>query len=418
MDIESVGFKVDYQKRQELYDKYWKLSLEARDKIDNYAGKHINTNSPKQVDYLLYSILGLPRRAGTGESVITMLLANHAKGEQIGVLESILYKRRYDKTIGTYILSEADTDKRMRTSYRICGTETGRTSTSTTKPPLRPFRNTGTSIQTWTKHGDIGQDVGHIYIADEGYEFEDFDLSQAEPRIVALLSEDYGLLERFDTIDIHKESAGVCFSLDEAVAQQMSKDDIRRFIGKTTKNAANYDVRKRTLSGSINDDAKKFHLNVVVSEKEAGEMLDRIHAKYPNVRSVFHEEIKKALLDNNAILVGPYGAIRTFNERWGEQLWKEAFAHIPQNTVSEKIKRSALEAKRRKPGLLIIAEKHDALSILGKIEERKENIAMMRDIMEVPIDFSLCSLKRDKLVIPVGVEIGTRYNDFKKYKED
>lgn len=417
MGIERIGLKVDFQKRQELYDKYLKLCLDAWKDAQDIAGKHINISSPKQVAHFLFDILEFPAREGTGEHIITMLYANHAYTErEKKACVTILNGRRYRKTLGTYIMKEPDTDGRMRTSYDIAGKETGRTSTKVLRPPLRPFKNIGMAFHTISKHGDIGQDVGHEFIADEGFEFINFDLSQAEPRIVANLSMDFDLLERFDKIDVHKESAGVCFSLDDEEAQAMDKEDPRRFVGKTCKNGINYDMRKGRLTSTVNDDAMKYHIDIHISEAEAGQMLRLLNEKYPNVKGIFHEEIKKALVDNNMVLISPWGTPRQFFGRWGDQVHKEAYAHIPQNTVTGKIQRVMLEAKRVKPMLMIVAENHDAFVILSKLEERLENIQLVTELMESPIDFSRCSLPRNPLKIPCGIEIGTRYNDFKKFR--
>lgn len=426
MEIESYGLKVDFEGRQKLYEKYWGLHLDAEKTLHELGftkryhkdGHCITTTSPKEVKHFIINTLCMPYRDKMGESELTMLLANHATEErqQRGII-TVLNKRRYDRTLSAYILNEPDTDGRMRTSYNIAGTETGRTSTSVLKPPLRSARNVGVSLHGITKHGDIGQDVGNMYVADEGYEYLDADLSQAEPRIVAALSEDYELLERFDKIDVHKESAGICFGLSDAEAQLLKKDDVRRFVGKTCKNGANYGMGKGRMAQTINDDARKFHINIRLTEKECGLLLEKVHGRYPKIRGVFHEQIRKALIDNDLDLVNPYGRIRTFYEKWGDELLKSAFAHIPQSTVGDKIKNSMLKIKKIKPQMIIIAEKHDAITVLSPLNERTENCQIITEVFEEPIDFSRCSLPRQPLKIPCEIDIGVRYNDWKKWEK-
>lgn len=425
MELESYGLKVNFNTRQELYDKYWDLHKRAEKtlhdlgfplKFDKKDGHCITTTSPKEVSNFIINIMKMPHRDDMGETTLTMLLANHAsKEEQKRACITVLDKRRFDRTLSASILSEPDTDDRMRTSYNIAGTETGRSSTRVLKPPVRPFRNIGISYHGMTKHGDIGQDVGYMYEADEGYEFIDADLSQAEPRTVALLSEDYDLLGRFDTSDIHKESAGICFGLSDSDAQLMLKSDLRRFVGKTCKNGANYEMGKGEMARTINTDARKFHIDIRVSEKETGVMLDRIHARYPKVRGIFHEQVKRALMDNDLVLVNAFGRVRTHFEKWGEQLFKSAYAQIPQSTIADKLKMSMLKIKKIKPSMMIVAEKHDAITVLSKLSERAENCQIIKEVFEEPIDFSRCSLPREPLKIPCEIEIGVRYNDWKKW---
>jgi uracil-DNA glycosylase family 4 len=187
--IEGNGFKVDEGKRKELQEKYRAKLLEAEqefEKISSFkpvtavelkkitkdckrSGEEIpnciNLGSPIQLAKLLYETLGFPNRKSTDEDTLVALQANHASKDEKKrrILELILDIRKYQKTLGTYLSVKADYDGRMRTSYRITGTETGRTSTSRLEPPVRPDK-LGIAFQTMTKHGDIGPEVREMYV--------------------------------------------------------------------------------------------------------------------------------------------------------------------------------------------------------------------------------------------------------------
>lgn len=166
-DIERDGFACDDTQKQILSVKYHELWKESQEKLDEIAGHHVNAASWQQVGKLLYEELKLPRRKSTSEDDLVALLANHAKNDrQIGAINLILDIRRYRKTISTYIDIDPDYDGRVRTSYRICGTETGRSSTGIMEPPIRPYQ-TGMAFQTVTKHGTIGSDVRSYLIPDQ-----------------------------------------------------------------------------------------------------------------------------------------------------------------------------------------------------------------------------------------------------------
>ena len=228
--IEQRGIRVDFKKREELELKYTELQNESQERLNTLCGKKVNCNSPKQIRELLFKQFNLPEREKVDEESLVALYANNSKTEtQRQVIDHILNIRRYRKTLGTYIESPLDYDGRMRTSYNIVGTETGRRSTQVLKSPVRPEK-LGSSLLTWTKHGDIGSDIRSFLIPDEGYEFIEVDLSQAEARIALLYADDEESLEKFDTIDFHKWTAAKCFNIE---MDTVTND--QRFVGKTTR---------------------------------------------------------------------------------------------------------------------------------------------------------------------------------------
>ena len=190
LDIENEGFSIDETRSDELIRKYVHWSEEAGYELFKIIGDYVNVNSPKQVAVLLYEVFGLPRskkpgEAGTGEEVITAHLNRNSKPlkpDVRRVLELILEKRRVDKTKNTYILGMPDYDGKMKTTYYLC-LETGRTSTGQQDPPIRPMfeyrdidnkkkkKALGMAFQTITKHGDIGEDIGSMFVPEPGYVF-------------------------------------------------------------------------------------------------------------------------------------------------------------------------------------------------------------------------------------------------------
>lgn len=417
-DIENEGILIDEEKRLELYDKY-RAKEEAGDKeLESLAGRYVNVNSSlgdRSISTLLYRDLGLPKREGAGEEILVSLLGNVVKDStHKRIIELILELRRIKKTIGTYILALPDYDRRMRTNYRIVGTETGRTSTSLLGPPVRPDivierrgkrvkKKIGSAFQTWTKHGEVGPDIRSMYIPDEGYVFGEADLAQAESRIVALLTEEYELLGLMDTpgYDVHKKFSSAILGIDERLI-----DSNMRFIGKEVGHAFVYGIQKHTCMLTINTDARKFGIPLTLGEKEVQRLLTTAHNVRPAVRAVFHAGIVDCLKNNKRTLVNPFGRIRQFFERWGEDLFREAYNGIPQSTVRDQVGHAILEIRRVKPSIRIFGEAHDAIYWQSKEEEFNEDAGIVREAFERPIDFSKCSLRRDTLRIPCEIKIG------------
>jgi len=57
----------------------------------------------------------------------------------------------------------------------------------------------------------------------------------------------------------------------------------------------------------------------------------------------------------------PLGGKRTFFERWGEELNRQAFSYIPQRSISDNTKAAAIRIKKQFPECRIIMESHDGL---------------------------------------------------------
>jgi len=161
----------------------------------------------------------------------------------------------------------------------------------------------------------------------------------------------------------------------------------------------------------------KFEKDLVVSEYKAGQLLDIFHEYTPRIRSVFHEAVRYCLQRENRTLVNPFGRPRTFHERWGEELFREAYADIPQSTVPEQTKMAALRIWDRLPNIRWVSEQHDSLDWMCKPEEFDHYAKVVKEEMEKVIDFSKCSIPRDPIRIPAEVKVAKEnYKDFVDYK--
>lgn len=412
MDLETEGFLVDEKVWSELIVKYRELWKTSQSRLEELCHFDVNVNSPKQVFALLTKDLNLPVRSTTNEETIVALLGNHARDDKTReILNLIIDIRRIRKTIGTYLSAYPDGDGRIRTSYRIIGTETGRSSTSKCDPPTRPIEGFGLAFQTLTKHGTIGADIRKAFIPDPGYVFLECDLSQAEARIVALLSRDDETLRLFDTTDIHTVTSSWIFGCKAERSEGNVTED-KRFIGKTCRHAGNYGEGKRRLMLDVNANARRFGIPISISEKRAGDILTIFHAKTPRIRKIFQAEIQAALQHNNRILINAFGRRRQFFERWGDGLFREAYAFIPSSSVRDHLSNAGLRIKDRLNGIRFVVESHDAFTVLVAKSEVSEVARVFKEEFEKPIDFSQCTLKRGSIIIPSEIKIGE-----KNYKE-
>lgn len=454
LEIENEGFKVNYEKREQLLRKYIRWDEELSYKLWQMNNQSaMNSGSWQQVRKFLFDHLNLPERASTGEEDLTALLNNTAacrRPEQRLGIEYVLEQRRVRKTINTYLMAIPDFDGRMRTTYFLC-LETGRTSTGQQDPPIRPSveykdfdgkkkrKPLGTAFQVITKHGDIGQDIRSMYEVDEGEVFIQGDSSQAEARVVARLANDEEALKMYDEHDIHALTASWFFggSEDDYSKRKLGFESPFRFAGKTLRHAGNLGAKKRRAMLELNTQARKYKIkdrngdNFQITEGFAGRALQIFHERSPRIRKVFHAGIEHALavgelINGNRIyriLTAPLpygvdsaqGGRRIFYERWSDELFREAFAYIPQRAVSDNTKAAAIRIKQRAPWVRIILEAHDALLCSVVLDKVHEAGRIIIEEMERPIDFSQCSLPRPNLKIPCELEIGYNYQELSKF---
>jgi uracil-DNA glycosylase family 4 len=441
LNIENRGFLVDLNRKAELKTKYELLHSQVHAKLVEMVGYDINTKSYPQMFDLLYKALKFPTRKTdpTSEDSIIALLGNHCKGKDAEkkkeVLETILEDRRVRDQLSRQINFRPDYDNRCKTSYKIVGTETARRSTNILKKPVRPTK-IGLSFHTISKHGRLAKDIRSMFIPDTGTVFIQGDLSQAEARIVAILAEDYELLEAFDKVDIHRRTAGLFFGyltslelrpIDCGIVDYLEKDGPERFTGKMFRHAGNYDMGKRRAMNEFNVNAQKYEINASISEWKAGIFIDQFHSASPRIRGVFHRDIRQAI-DSSRLLINPYGRPRIFNGKYEDELYKEAYAYIPQSTVADTTAKAALDIEDEFNGDVeifkaskyngIVSENHDALTAQVPENNWEAYAKVMKKHLTRTIDFNRCSLKRDKqLVIPVDIEVADKnYASFKKVK--
>lgn len=435
LKMENNGFRLDLARKRELKLKYSKMEEEVHDRLTQAIGHEVNVKSYPQLYTLLYKEMKFKpyKRQPTSEDSIVKLLGNHCKGPKANeykkILEDVLEEKRIRTQKSNYINFSPDYDGRCKTSFNISATETVRSSTSILKKPVRP-KKMGLGFHTISKHGRLAKDIRSMFIPDPGKVFLQCDGSQFQARVVAVLAEDWELLEAFDTVDIHRRTAGLCFGYTSelilakgtiGIVDMLDKDGPERFTGKKVRHAGNFDMGKRRFMTEFNTDAQKFGINASISEWKAGQMLEAFHRASPKLRGKFHADIR-ASLDSSRVLIDPFGGVRVFNGRMDDDLYKEGYANIPQRTEAHVIQKAALavyEEINDDKEVMFISENHDSLLMQVPANNWEPYARLLRHEMMRPIDFSTyCTLKRDfVLSIPADVEISdTNYGEMRKVK--
>lgn len=425
-DVEKLGIKINLEIRTALILRYQNILDRIVKELGILIGHEVNFNSPKQVAFVLYDELKCPRRKGVSEDDLLGLLINNLKGDKWDntrrIIQLVQDGRSVYKALHTYILAQYDSDERIRYTVKQHGTETGRTSTGILKSPLRVGK-WGISMQTLTKHSqtlvldgekiEYGNDIRSMFVPDDGYIFGEIDQSKAESRIADILAEDWEHLELIDKVDIHSLTASQAFNIDISEV-----DGEMRQVGKHSNHAYDNGVGKREFARQATRHMQATNPGSFLSEWKAGKILDAIRAYRPKIVEVFHQGVIDALEHNNCALYTPQGRYRQFFERWGRDMFKEAWAHIKQAIVGDITKLAGLETIKEAPYVQLLVESHDAWWFQVPISKLEEGCKIFKKNMMLPVDFHKGTLKKDYILnMPVEIKIGLNGQDLKKIKE-
>lgn len=321
-------------------DKLNAMSSKAQDRMDEVlleiralTGYEINPNSPKQLKDYFYNVKGHrpyknKGRPTTNETALKRL-ARKRDEETAEVARLVMEYRSLRKADSTYYNVSLDEDHRLRSSMNPAGTTSGRLSSSKT------IFGTGANMQNQTP------DMKKSMIPDPNMVAFSIDLAQAENRVVAYYAPDIEMIEAFEhNDDLHKKTAGLVFGVpasevtyDEDDPTHWvdlgSGDHAMRYWGKRANHGLNYGMSYRRAG-----------LLWEIPEKQAKFIVDRYHQAYPGVEKM-HRKIQSQL-NKNRILINPLGRKRLFLDRWGRELFKEAYSWVPQSTVAGKINRDGV----------------------------------------------------------------------------
>jgi uracil-DNA glycosylase family 4 len=417
MKLESNGLLLNRERYNEIVAKY-KVKLKENDEsLQRLVGYEFNTDSNPEYCNILYNQLKFPKRTerrssgkstlSANEKALLSLIANvKCSEEKKDVPRLMLRHRAIRKTLSDYLgvpknakskIHYEDNDGRVRTQYLITGTETFRTSTNKLEPPVRP-EIYGLSFQTVTKHSQEGQDIRSCFMPTPGYAFIEVDQSQAESRIALLLAKEYELLRKMDEIDIHTLTAS--WINGRTYEEQFARhNEIERQMGKHSGHAYDNGVGKRRLVEMV------YHHSdgvIEISEWKAGKILETLYQFKPGIKDVFHKDIQDVLAETRE-LVNPWGDKRTFYDRYGDDMFKDAYAHIKQSTVARLTQKSGMAIIEECPHVRMLVESHDSLLMEVPVWEIEQTIPIIKKNFEQTIDFSKCSLPRPNLNIPCDI---------------
>tara|TARA_Y200000002_G_scaffold79230_1_gene62401 strand:+ start:6594 stop:9305 length:2712 start_codon:yes stop_codon:yes gene_type:complete len=345
--IERNGVLIDSKKLQNLSDELDSELKEIQKKCYKITKKEFNLNSPKQLQEILYTDLGIPvskktptGKPSTNEDTLQFLSENYALPKLILEYRSLnKLKTGYTDKLPLQVSKKTG---RVHTSYQQAITSTGRL--SSTEPNLQniPIK----SIQ--------GKKIRNAFIADKGKKIFAADYSQIELRIMAHLSGDKNLLKAFkNKIDIHSFTASEIFNIN---IDKVSPEDRR------SAKAINFGLIYGMSSFGL---SKQLGIPI----PEAKDYMDIYFNRYPKIQSYMNE--MKAFAKTNGFVETLYGRKLYLPEINSKQGQRRSYAertaiNAPvQGTAADIIKIAMIEIDnwlvKKKSKTKMIMQVHDEL---------------------------------------------------------
>lgn len=269
--MERTGICVDVPKLRALSQELGQRADDMEHTAFELVGRKFNLGSPKQLQEILFTELGLPtkKRTKTGfstdSSVLEQLVDKHALPKLIlAWRQATKLKSTYTDVLPTLVHPKTG---RIHTSFNQAVAATGRL--SSTDPNLQ-------NIPIRTPDGARIRDAfipapGHVLLA--------ADYSQIELRVLAHLCGDPAMKQAFDDgADVHARTASLLFDVAE---QDVERG--QRAMAKTVNFGILYGMS-----------ASRLGREQGISSKEAKAFIERYFARFPDIERWKAEALERA----------------------------------------------------------------------------------------------------------------------------
>lgn len=365
-EMEHSGFLVDRAALAEFGEGLVSGIDTLQRSIWEMAGGEFNINSPKQLGEVLFEKLMLPggKKTKTGWSTNADTLEKLR--DKHPIVNRVLDYRTLTKLKSTYadgLLKVIEADGRIRTSFQMTVTDTGRLSSREPNLQNIPVRK------------DLGAEIRKMFVAAPGSVLVDADYSQIELRLLAHISGDENMICAFQSgEDIHTVTASQVFGVPpEAVTKQM----------RSNAKAVNFGIVYGISAWSLAQD-------IGVSNQEAKAYMDAYLSKYSGVREYQKRVVEQARADGFVRTV--YGRRRALPELKSSNFQLRAFGervalNMPiQGAAADIIKLAMVRVHRRlkeeRLAARLILQVHDELIVECPAEEAARVGALLTEEME------------------------------------
>jgi uracil-DNA glycosylase family 4 len=390
MQLQGIAFDKNKCSRrvQELNN-----TVESQQELLNImAGQDLNVNSPKQMKEFVYGKLKLPpviKRATGKPTADYEALLKLAKKHNMPVLNHCLNVRSLRKRISLLNSLTTDPDGRIRCSYNIVGTDTGRISC------YESVSGSGTNLQT------IPKPDRDLFIADEGFHFFQCDLSGADGWTVAAhcaalgdptMLEDYLFgIKPAKVLALMIKHGPTIATLNrnelktrckEINPETDSENNYIYFISKCCQHGTNYDMGPLLLAGTV---FKESEGNITLSSRDADVYQSLYRKRYCGIRR-WHTWVQERI-QKDGYLDSASGNRRIFfGRKDSHDTHKLAYAHEPQANTTYATNRAAYNIFTSQSSIQLLHQVHDA--VCGQFPTGL--LVESREIIRRAFDFEMC----------------------------
>ncbi|MBN1039316.1 DNA polymerase I [Clostridium botulinum] len=259
--MESIGFKINKDKLEELRIKFKEQIEKTEKEIYELADEEFNVSSPKQLGKILFEKLDLPviKKTKTGYStnqeVLEKLIDKHP------IITKVMYYRQITKINSTYVeglKNVIDIDGCIHSNFNQTVTTTGRL--SSTEP----------NLQNIPIKYEMGKEIRKVFIPQESDDILiSCDYSQIELRVLAHVADDKNMIDAFEHhSDIHTKTASEVF--------KVPVDEVTSTMRSNAK-AVNFGIVYGISDFSLAQDLK-------ITKKEAAEYMAIYFERYPKIK--------------------------------------------------------------------------------------------------------------------------------------
>ena len=365
-EMEHSGFLVDRDALTAFGESMVSTIDALQRSIWDMAGEKFNIQSPKQLGTVLFERLMLPggKKTRTGWSTNADILDKLR--DKHPIVNAILEYRTLTKLKSTYadgLLKVIDADGRIRTSFQMTVTDTGRLSSREPNLQNIPIRK------------EQGAQIRKMFVAAPGNVLVDADYSQIELRLLAHISGDEHMTAAFcGGEDIHAVTASQVFGVPpEQVTKQM----------RSNAKAVNFGIVYGISPWSLGQD-------IGVTTAEAKAYMDAYLEKYSGVRDYQKSIVEQAKRDG--LVTTLYGRRRAMPELKSSNFAQRSFGervalNMPiQGTAADIIKlamvRVAARLKREGLAAKLILQVHDELIVECPEAETAQVCAVLTEEMQ------------------------------------
>ncbi|WP_252244714.1 MULTISPECIES: DNA polymerase I [unclassified Clostridium] len=259
--MESIGFKINKDKLEELRIKFKEQIEKTEKEIYELADQEFNVSSPKQLGKILFEKLDLPviKKTKTGYStnqeVLEKLIDKHP------IITKVMYYRQITKINSTYVeglKNVIDIDGCIHSNFNQTVTTTGRL--SSTEP----------NLQNIPIKYEMGKEIRKVFIPQDSDDILiSCDYSQIELRVLAHVADDKNMIDAFEHhSDIHTKTASEVF--------KVPVDEVTSTMRSNAK-AVNFGIVYGISDFSLAQDLK-------ITKKEAAEYMAIYFERYPKIK--------------------------------------------------------------------------------------------------------------------------------------